>query len=268
MIKTNFHTHTLYCDGKNTVEEMVSSAIEKKFTALGFSGHGALDGCYDWSMTEEVEKEYFKSVNRAKAKYINQIEIYCGLEQDYFSNKPTITPDYIIGSVHRLNVKNVWLNVDTSAKEVEIFLKEIFNGNFNLYAKEYFNLVSRIVDRTEADVIGHFDLITKYSEILGFKLSDEYFEYAENAVKYLAKCNKPFEINTGAMARGFKSTPYPSQEILKMIRSNGASIMINSDCHDKNFIDYGFDVAEEIAKKIGFKTHAILSKDGIKSIPF
>ena len=37
---TNFHTHTVFCDGKNTPEEMVLSAIEKGFTALGFSGHG------------------------------------------------------------------------------------------------------------------------------------------------------------------------------------------------------------------------------------
>ena len=40
MIKTNFHTHTTFCDGKNTAEEVVLSAIEKGFSAIGFSGHG------------------------------------------------------------------------------------------------------------------------------------------------------------------------------------------------------------------------------------
>ena len=39
MIKANFHTHTTYCDGKNTPEEMVQAAIALGMTAIGFSGH-------------------------------------------------------------------------------------------------------------------------------------------------------------------------------------------------------------------------------------
>ncbi len=35
----NYHTHTTYCDGKNTPEEIVLCAIEKGFTSIGFSGH-------------------------------------------------------------------------------------------------------------------------------------------------------------------------------------------------------------------------------------
>ena len=37
MIKTNYHTHTTYCDGVNTAEEMIQTAIEKHFSILGFS---------------------------------------------------------------------------------------------------------------------------------------------------------------------------------------------------------------------------------------
>ena len=39
----NFHTHTTYCDGKETAEQMVQAAIAKGFTRLGFSGHGFND---------------------------------------------------------------------------------------------------------------------------------------------------------------------------------------------------------------------------------
>lgn len=35
----NLHTHTIYCDGKDTPEEMILAACEKGFTSLGFSGH-------------------------------------------------------------------------------------------------------------------------------------------------------------------------------------------------------------------------------------
>ena len=41
MRKVNLHTHTCFCDGKNTPEEMVISAIEKGMDVLGFSGHSS-----------------------------------------------------------------------------------------------------------------------------------------------------------------------------------------------------------------------------------
>ena len=35
----NFHTHSIYSDGKYTLREMTDAAIEKGFTNLGFSDH-------------------------------------------------------------------------------------------------------------------------------------------------------------------------------------------------------------------------------------
>ena len=34
--KINLHTHSVFCDGKNTFEELIQSAINKGFTTLGF----------------------------------------------------------------------------------------------------------------------------------------------------------------------------------------------------------------------------------------
>ena len=36
----NFHTHSTFCDGKNTPEEIVLAALEKGFVSIGFSSHG------------------------------------------------------------------------------------------------------------------------------------------------------------------------------------------------------------------------------------
>ena len=38
-MKQNLHTHTIYCDGINTPEELVEAAIAKGFDSIGFSGH-------------------------------------------------------------------------------------------------------------------------------------------------------------------------------------------------------------------------------------
>ena len=40
---SNLHTHSTFCDGVNTPEEIVKSAVERGFSSVGFSGHGYTD---------------------------------------------------------------------------------------------------------------------------------------------------------------------------------------------------------------------------------
>ena len=35
----DFHMHTVFCDGKNTPEEILEKAIELGFDSIGFSSH-------------------------------------------------------------------------------------------------------------------------------------------------------------------------------------------------------------------------------------
>ena len=53
MIKTNFHTHTIYCDGNDTPEELIKAAIDNGFTSLGFSGHSFFKKDDDYCMSLE-----------------------------------------------------------------------------------------------------------------------------------------------------------------------------------------------------------------------
>ena len=57
MILSNFHTHTSFCDGKNTPEELVLYAIEQGCAELGFSGHSYVDfdkeSCMSYADFEE-----------------------------------------------------------------------------------------------------------------------------------------------------------------------------------------------------------------------
>lgn len=55
----NLHTHTIFCDGKNTPEEMVLGAINNNFNSLGFSSHGP------------VEKETYWNIKRDKIVFIS-----------------------------------------------------------------------------------------------------------------------------------------------------------------------------------------------------
>ena len=64
--KFNLHTHTTFCDGANSAEEMVRAAIELGCEGIGFSGHSYIKGEDYWTMTEEGTPKYIQEVLAAK----------------------------------------------------------------------------------------------------------------------------------------------------------------------------------------------------------
>ncbi len=78
-MKQNLHTHSIFCDGKDTIEEMTLEAISKGFDILGFSGHGYLD--VDTSSMRDTSG-YISEVERIKLKYSSSIQIHLGIEED------------------------------------------------------------------------------------------------------------------------------------------------------------------------------------------
>ena len=266
MIKTNFHTHTLYCDGKNTPAEMVQKAIEKGFYALGFSGHSFIEQDKLTTMSLFSQLKYCDEIKRLADTYSTQISLFCGIEQDSLSALPKIKYDYVIGSVHALSKKGKYLPIDVSAHQTRAIIKDSYSRNKYNLIKEYYERVSQIVEITNCDVIGHFDLIRKFADELKIEEDDEYMEYAERAIDALVKCDKIFEVNTGAYARANKTEPYPSQKLLKILKDKGAKIMVNSDCHDADLLDAGFEKAEKLLIETGFKSRYELAQDGVKEI--
>lgn len=255
----NFHTHTTFCDGKSSAEEMVISAIEKGFCALGFSGHSYETYDPDYCMTIDGTEKYKKEVLRLKDKYADKIKIYLGIELDSCSDIDVSDYEYIIASVHAIYKNGKYYVVDESE---DVFIKSVsegWNGDYIAYAKDYFEAVAN----QNGDILGHIDLMTKFNE--GDRLFSEkdelYLTYAEEAVKKIINKGMLFEINTGAMSRGYRTTPYPSVEILKLIKKHGGKITINSDAHHKDNIDFAYDKAYELAKKCGFNKVDYLFED-------
>lgn len=263
-MKCNFHTHTNYCDGKDSPEELVKAAVQKGFFALGFSSHSYTKMDKSFAMSASEAQKYRAEIADLKEKYKGKIELYCGIEQDYFSEQPTGCYDYVIGSVHYVLKNGEYIAVDDTAEIVKNAVDRLYGGDFDALAEDYFKLVAKVVGKTNADIIGHFDLVSKYSEKNGYGESPRFLAAAENAVKALIPYGLPFEINTGAMARGVRSVPYPSPEILKMIKKHGGEIMLSSDCHDKNYLDFAFCEAADLARETGFTRTAVIRNGKIE----
>ncbi len=262
MIKSNFHTHSIFCDGDSTVEQMVNSAIEKGFTHLGFSGHSYMANADVYTLNEGRMDKYINAVLDVKKRYEDKLKIFLGIEQDCFSAPQTYPFEYSIGSVHNIKKDGKLLFFDIGIEETKRIIDEEYNGKYLGFAKDYFATVANVIDMTGANIIGHIDLCSKFNERLSNAQTDEYLRYAEDAVASLIKTGAYFEINTGAMARGYRTAPYPSIEILKMIYDKGGKIVINSDCHDHAKLDFAFEQAQNLAKNVGYTEHYIFDGNG------
>ena len=71
-----------------------------------------------------------------------------------------------------------------------------------------------------------------------------------------------FEINTGAISRGYRTESYPSDRFLNTIREMGGSVTYSSDAHQAKFITLGFEDVVKRAKAAGFKSFKKLTAKG------
>lgn len=253
MKKTDFHVHTIYCDGKNTPEELIKTAIDKGFSAIGFSSHSFTPFDDMYCMSEENTDIYFNEVTNLKDKYKDKIEIFCGVEQDLFAPPPKYKYDYIIGSVHYLKFGDKYYPVDESAEITKDIANRFFGGDLVTLSEYYFEEVSKLPEITHADIIGHFDLITKFERTLSIPKDERYMRFAKNTMEKLIKSGAIIEVNTGAMARGFRDTPYPDDEILKFIKTHGGSVILSSDCHDAEKLGFEFENVSTLLLNLGFE---------------
>ena len=272
IVKANFHTHTTFCDGTDTAEDVVKKAIELGMTNLGFSSH--LDP--DPEVTIRDFPGYLAETRRLQAEYADRIEILVGAEVDSLMLRSAAEgTEYIIGSTHYLNLKMAApVPVDSRPEIMFKVCDEYFGGDYYKLVRSYFEFEAEVVDRLHPDFIGHFDLVSRFNDQQPmFDTGDaRYRTPALEALEHLVKYGIPFEINCGAVNRGRKKEYYPDMFLLKKLHDFGGEIMINSDAHQKELLMGAFEGAYEAAAACGFDHINILTKEGtgkvhLKALP-
>ena len=338
----DLHMHTTYCDGKDTAEAMVLSAIENGLAFAGISGHSFTPHDPSYCMSRRGTQQYIDEIRGLKEKYADSITLLLGIELDRYADTDTDPYDYLIGSAHYIFSEegkrkwskmiadhageadrsaldasmqalvkyNDWSDVDDRPEDLCRFA---FGGDSSgegaeagpagtdcchitpeersdrmiRIAELYFDTVGEIVEATDCDIIGHFDLLTKFNEGWGFgpagnvinkmrcgaaefvsdifDTSDERYVtawkraidriFSDCAERYkkgyrnrlektgvLEAGDKPvFEINTGAISRGYRTVPYPSADQIAYISSKGGVLILISDSHAAGTICYDFE---------------------------
>lgn len=258
------HCHTDLVDGKSTAEEMVLSAIDAGFVSLGFSEHGQqrIDPKYG---LKDLDLPRYRDTARALGdKYRGQIRVHLGVERDFNSHADRKDFDYVLGACHYLTHDGGFTAVDGSYEDLLAYRNEALGGDGIRLATQYFDLVGAYAREYRPDLFAHFDLIKKQNrDGRLYDPDDRRLIDAEfDALDGVFQSGAILEVNTGGMARGYISEPYPDQRILRRWNSLGGRVIAGSDCHFAPLIAFGFDRLPEYLRCAGFSTAWRLGGEG------
>jgi histidinol-phosphatase (PHP family) len=212
-------------------------------------------------MKMEQYPAYLAELDRLKEKYADKITVMRGLELDYDSDMAFAKSlDYFLGSVHYLMYNYKVYAID-HARDIQLdCINTEFGGDKLAFAKAYFDTVVKHINRCKPTIVGHFDVITKFS--LMDEDDPEYQKIALDALQKVVKVCPVVEVNTGAISRKWRDRPYPADFLLRGLREMGGEVILGADTHAVDTIDCAFPLAVELIKKAGFDHLLTLWPDG------
>lgn len=259
------HTHSTLCDGKGTPEEMAAAAYAAGVQYFGVSCHSHTPIPMDEGAVLPADMTAYRAaVLRLREEYAGRMEVLLGIEWDSQSDIKPEGFDYWIGSVHYQRGSNgKYYAADWGEAQFAACRDELFGGDALAVAEGYFAEVARVA-AMKPTILGHIDLIVKLNA--GNKFFDEdaprYHRAALDALHAADPRATLLEINTGGMARGYRTTPYPALFLLKEWRSMGGKIILTADAHSTDTVVYGYAQAMDLARTAGFDRSVLLTVNG------
>lgn len=249
------HSHTQFCDGHATMEQMASAAYKAHLSRYGFSPHSPIIIPSPCNMKFEDVDAFISEADRLKVFYTGKMEILKGMEIDYLS--PSWGPhseyfrslplDYRIGSVHFVpNQQNEFIDCDGNPQRFSRYLTDYFQSDLHYVVDKYFNQVKEMICCGGFDILGHFDKIAANASFIDphIENSDLYYRHISEIIGMANANHLTIEINTKAFLK--KERFFPALRWWKMLKDSGAKIIINSDAHDPGLVDAGISVAGNI----------------------
>lgn len=253
----NFHTHVnMTSHAFGTVEEYVLKAIEKGYKSIGFSDHvPSLLGRRNRMTIIDFYTRYLKQIRDAKNKYGHLIKIYAGLEVEYEPEFLTYHKflrsklDYLILGQHEMKINGVMQN---SYKNVT-----------PEYINNYVNFILEGLETGLYSILAHPELFRVGN---GFSWGEVEIEASNRLIQGCIKNNVYMEMNANGLRHNYNRESndeiekygYPYIPFWKLVKEQGAKVIISDDCHTLNdFCDDKTAKVEEIAKSLGIEFNDI-----------
>jgi histidinol-phosphatase (PHP family) len=249
-VSADYHTHTPLCrHAEGLPEEYVDAAIAAGLSEYGISDHAPAipEPFDDWRMTAAELPEYFAWIDRARAHAAGRLPIRAGLECDWLAGcEPWITDlagrhawDYLIGSVHYLGSWD-FDNPKWLGRWAEADVEAVWSQYWQTYAA--------MADSGLFDILGHPDLVKKFSHVPTGDL-DRFYGPAMDAI---AASGCAIELNTAGWHKPCAEA-YPSPRFLALACSAGVPLVISSDAHHPREVARDFAKAIALAKAAGYR---------------
>ncbi|MDD2288036.1 MAG: histidinol-phosphatase [Bacteroidales bacterium] len=262
MLKFNYHSHSSFCDGKNTLEEMVISAIEKKLSYFGFSAHSPVPFENDFALKEEDIKAYLDETIRLKEKYKDEIKLFTSMEFDYIpglcenlrQKAKEYNLDYIISSVHLVVGNGLWFIDGSKQESFDKGLEECFSGDIKKGVKAFYSQTNEMITKEKPDIIGHFDKVKMHNKDRYFLEDEAWYEaLVLESLNLIKENNIICEINTRGLYKGRSKDYFPQRRWIKEMAKLRIPITISTDSHNKDEVDKLFAECWEDIKQLGHK---------------
>jgi len=276
----NYHSHSLFCDGKAAPEDFITVAIEKGFPAYGYSSHAPVPFSSRWNIDPGKLPAYLEEITRIKNDYADKIQVYTGLEVDFIdglwgsraSGLKEMAFDYLIGSVHYIGQfpDNTYFCFDGQPEAFFQGMELLYKNDFRKALTVYYDSVRGMVETDVPDIIGHMDKIKMHNTVRTYFSEEDkwYVSQVEETLDQVARFGCIVEVNTRGLYKHNPPMLYPSIWILERIYEKGIPVMINSDSHHPDEIDLGFSYAASVLQDIGFKTLRVLLDGKWQEMPF
>ena len=266
------HTHSVLCDGKGTLAEMAAAAYQAGVRYFGASGHSHTEIPHDAGNVLPADPaEYRAQVLALRAEYAGRMEVLLGIEQDSQSPQPVPDwADYWIGSVHNLYDPRTgkYHGLDWDRERLAACRDGMFGGDALAMTEGYYAGVAAMAARGPS-ILGHMDLVTKLNRGNAFFDEEDprYQAAALEALHHAAPDRTVLEINTGAVARGYRDDPYPAPFLLKEWRAMGGQVILTADAHSPETVIFGYRQAAELARAAGYRESVLLTGRGWEPCP-
>ncbi len=239
---TNYtlHSHTQYCDGRATMDEMARAAVEQGMTVYGFTPHSPIPFDSPCNMSADAVGDFLREADRIAAAYAGRCRFLKGMEVDYIGSEwgphseyfKSLPLDYTIGSVHFIPTQDGEpVDIDGKFESFRRKMADRFRDDIDYVVDTFFRQSMDMLAAGGFDILGHFDKIGQNASYYapGIEGGSHYRGLLRQYMDRITASGVIVELNTKAYHEHGRF--FPSAALLPELVAAGVPVVVNSDAH-------------------------------------
>jgi len=258
----NFHTHTQYCDGRDTIQTFADMAVSLGFKHIGFTPHSPVPIASPCNMSVADVPGYLNQAAAAARRHEGLCSFYAGMEIDYLGPEwnaaaPFFTDlglDFCISSVHFIPAQDgEMIDIDGHYDRFARNLHDHFRDDLRYVVSTYFERSMQMLATGHFDILGHFDKIAQNASyhLPDIEQQGWYGDLLDAYVAQIIDSGVVVEINTKARAEHRRF--FPHDRLWPRLLAAGVPLAVNSDAHYAARLNAARDEAFEILSALGYE---------------